>query len=385
MVDHDDKENISLLRFNALWEANYRHDSLLVFSTERSPTLYKELRKEKPMLNPDITIMSVGTEITYGDAMVPDNGWEQFLNQKWDRNVIREEASKLSELKLQAGAATTQVSFDVVKAISQKVMEALSERLAKLGLDVKIIYSGGIDLPQVNILPQGAGKGLALAYLPTKTLACGDSDNDAELFSIPEVFGCMVSNAHKELLQWHAENAKNNPNIHHPTERCAAGIIQTIGQFELGPNVSLRDIKDISKCSLENTHPGFEIVKFYLFYKRWRRAEIVYCEQDIQNLQDILVRTLHDCVSELTTCYGDKKGKQFRVYVDRVSSAQVCPNSWLVKFYKCEISEKTKCSSTTATKAEQPACSEYEDLWYHIKKMRGGRSQLKLAILSYEF
>lgn len=97
-VDHHDSENFSLLRFNALWEANYRHDSLLVFSTGRSPTLYKELRKEKPMLTPDITIMSVGTEITYGHSMEPDEGWVKVLNQKWDKNIVIEEASKFSEL-----------------------------------------------------------------------------------------------------------------------------------------------------------------------------------------------------------------------------------------------------------------------------------------------
>ena len=55
-VEHQDTENMSLLTSNALWESRYHvhGDSLFMFSTGRSPTLYNELRKEKPMLTLEI-------------------------------------------------------------------------------------------------------------------------------------------------------------------------------------------------------------------------------------------------------------------------------------------------------------------------------------------
>lgn len=361
MVDHQDPNNLSLLRFNSLWESEYRHDSLLVFSTGLSPKMYKHLRKVKPMLTPDVTIMSVGTEITYGESMVPDIEWEHFLDHKWDRDIVLEETAKFPQLSFQSETEQRphKVSFFIQKENAQEVMKLLSDSVAQHGLDVKIIYSSGTAL---DILPQGAGKGLALAYLlkkfeaaqklPVNTLVCGDSGNDTELFVVPEVYGVMVSNAQQELLQWHSVYAKGNTKIIHSTERCAAGIIHAIGHFGLGPNVSPRDVLDISSSAEVIFCPRHEVVGLYILYERWRRAEAEHSDAIIQNMKSITYPSgvyvhpsgvelfLHDSIDAFAPCYGDKQGKQFCVWVDRVSSCQIGSDAWLVKFDKWELSDE---------------------------------------------
>ncbi|RZC50506.1 hypothetical protein C5167_018932 [Papaver somniferum] len=111
------------------------------------------------------------------------------------------------------------VSFDVEKEKAEGVIKALSERLEKRG-------RFGDDKQ------------------PRNTLVCGDSGNDAEPYTVPVVYGIMLHNAMEELLQWHTENVKNNPKIIHATKRCAFGIIQAIGHFKLGLNLSSRDVVD---------------------------------------------------------------------------------------------------------------------------------------------
>ncbi|XP_045816603.1 sucrose-phosphatase 2-like isoform X3 [Trifolium pratense] len=321
MVDHDDSENLSLLRFNALWEAYYRHNSLLVFSTGRSPTIYEELRKQKPLLTPDITIMSVGTEITYGESMVPDDGWKQYLDHKWNRDIVVEETAKFPELTSQSETEQRphKVSFYLEKGKASKVVQALSKCLENRG----------------------------------------------------------VSNAQEELVEWYAQNARDNAQITHATERCAAGIMQAIGNFNLGPNVSPRDIKD-SIINIKVLSPSHEVVMFYLFYERWMRGEIENSEQYIQNLKSIfhstgnsvhpsgVDRSMQQIIYTLPKMFGEKKGHHFRVWIDRVSFAEVSLGSWLVKFDKWELSgnELRCCLTKVLMNSKVDAPNKFT--WMHL-------------------
>lgn len=91
-------------------------------------------------------------------------------------------------------------------------------------------------------------------------------------------------------MQWYAENAKDNPKILHASERCASGIIQAVGHFNLGPNLSPRDISDIGQVqNVENVSASLEIVNFCLLSEKWRRAEVENSELFIASLKGVAV------------------------------------------------------------------------------------------------
>lgn len=106
-------------------------------------------------------------------------------------------------------------------------------------------------------------------------------------------------------MQWHAANAKDNPNIILADERCAGGIIQAIGHFSLGPNISPRDIMGLSDTNIKKFDPAYEVVKFYLFFERWRRGEAEAGNSEIylSNLKAVCVCLCSFVYLHLITIY----------------------------------------------------------------------------------
>jgi sucrose-6F-phosphate phosphohydrolase len=135
-VDHTDPYHTALLRFNNLWAAEYAHNSLLVFSTGRSPHKYEELHQQVPLLTPSIGIFSVGTEILYGSSLEPDQGWVSLLDDGWDRDVALKELQRFTNLRMQDASEQRphKISCQVDSKDAQDIMKKLSERLQDRGV-----------------------------------------------------------------------------------------------------------------------------------------------------------------------------------------------------------------------------------------------------------
>ena len=200
----------------------------IVYSTGRSLSLYKKLKAEKNLLEPDILVCSVGTEIYHQGSLIPDITWSQKLSSGWDRNLVLEISKTFTDLKPQPPSelGDFKISYFLTEEAAIKVLPELESCLLAQGLDIQVIYSGGKDL---DILPRNANKGMAMTFVRqsldidvAQTVASGDSGNDIALFENRQEKGIIVGNARPELLQWHQQNP--NPNRYLAQSEFAGGI-----------------------------------------------------------------------------------------------------------------------------------------------------------------
>lgn len=227
-------DDFALTDLNA-WVEQSRPAVKLVYCTGRSLTLYRELQAEAGLIDPDLLICSVGTEIYAKDSSTPDPAWSDQLMPGWDRAAIAAITAHFADLVPQPATEQTpfKVSFLLTKDAAVEVLPLLETALQVHHLETQLIYSSDRDL---DILPMRADKGAAMTFVrqtlgfaPAETLVCGDSGNDIALFAAGEERGIIVGNARSELLLWH----KHHPHSHHylATAHCAAGILEGLQHF----------------------------------------------------------------------------------------------------------------------------------------------------------
>ena len=212
-----------------------QYGTKIVYSTGRSPTSYRQLIAEKPLLPPDILICAVGTEIYHQGSENPDSIWVQKLAVGWQRELVAASAARFVDLIPQPDSEQRpfKVSYFLSEQAAVEVIPDLEALLEEQGLDTQVIFSGGKDL---DILPRQADKGMAMTFVrqflefePVYTVACGDSGNDVALFRDRAERGIIVGNARPELLQWHKANP--NPNRYFALAECAGGILEGLQHF----------------------------------------------------------------------------------------------------------------------------------------------------------
>ncbi|MFN5873434.1 MAG: sucrose-phosphate phosphatase [Aphanizomenon sp.] len=217
-----------------LQQHRQEYGTKIVYSTGRSPVLYRQLQREKNLFLPDALVLSVGTEIYLDGSENYDLEWSSILSQGWDREKILSITKQFPELEPQPDTEQRpfKVSFFLNGELSG-ILPRLEAELQKSQLNVKLIYSSEIDL---DILPYTSDKGQAMRFLRLKwkfaveqTVVCGDSGNDIALFAIGEERGIIVGNARPELLQWYYQHPADYRYL--AQNRCAAGIMEGLKYF----------------------------------------------------------------------------------------------------------------------------------------------------------
>jgi len=343
-VQNEDPTHARQLLFNAEWQRTLAPRSLLVWSTGRSPALFRALWQEAPLLSPDVLVCSVGAEVFFRDphtgAFVEDAGWARRLDAggRWRRGEAEAAARDVPALAPQPASEQRphKLSFRAPPAeAGRAAVAALRAALEARGLGegvAKVVHSGGAD---VDVLAAGAGKGGALEAVRAALMAAlaarageagaaaaaaaagpgaggggegepqtqpppqpppplplgfqvnGDSGNDAELFDVEGARGCIVANAHEELLEYYARRvergapgaagaagdkagaaagagaggaANGSGALHLASEPCCGGILETLRLFGTAEGMAEQEDAELGAEKAEELRRARELI-----------------------------------------------------------------------------------------------------------------------------
>lgn len=198
----------------------------LAYITGRHRASAAQLIYEESLPIPDLLITDVGTVIYAGPDFSEDEEWKKKMTVEWYPDEIIKIAKNIPGLTCQNLPHKRRVSFHSKGSLPAKALEA---KLLKKHIPHTFIFSSNRD---VDILPQGGGKGEALKFSIEKyvedeanILVAGDSGNDLDMLQsgYPAV---IVSNARAELAE-----IKENDMLFRAKYPYAQGILEAWQHF----------------------------------------------------------------------------------------------------------------------------------------------------------
>ena len=221
-------DSVALEKLMGVLHAN-RHHIAFGVASGRSLELIREAVETYGLLEPDLVISSVGSEI-YGEGDVGERYEEAHRRGLGARARRSRRLTGLEGLSLSG----SQPDKDPTKSASTRPATYCHRRSKKpftplANLKVTLIHSHGEFL---DVLPERAAKGKAVRFvaeaygLPLKkVIVAGDSGNDADLL-VCGAKAVVVGNYSAEL-----EPVLNNENVYLAEARYAAGVLEGLRAY----------------------------------------------------------------------------------------------------------------------------------------------------------
>ncbi|OEH78987.1 sucrose-6f-phosphate phosphohydrolase [Cyclospora cayetanensis] len=260
LIGHDEY----LASFKKHWTLHhFWRGSKLVYNTGRNLKDFLNAAGEHRLPKPDFAILGVGTEVyTFPGVSAPDHShfcslltpeeqekhqedmahrgecWPEWcperlfakLEKEWIDSIrhqfSRKEAEEFirreleGEFYINGNAFHDPMRLSVsipVSLLEQHIKDPHSSFCSQLKRGYKVCISGGGDWRYLDLLPKNGGKLGAtlfvmrkLGFTPERTMVCGDSGNDIDMFAHPTLLGCCVGNAHEVLVTFLKKQAKVN-------------------------------------------------------------------------------------------------------------------------------------------------------------------------------
>lgn len=179
---------------------------------------------------PDLIDTDCGTQLHYGEGLIPDRTWQKSIGYAWKPDEIRKVLDELPGFFPQddANQAEFKISYEVDTQKAPTISK-IKKILREAGLRAKVVMS--LDM-YVDVIPVRGGSDLSIRHVlwkwgfaPEHVLVAGDSGNDAGML-LGRTLGVVVANHSQEL-----NRLKDRPRIYFAQASHAAGILEGIAYY----------------------------------------------------------------------------------------------------------------------------------------------------------